>query len=143
MDFAELIEKSSLQEESSNVNNKEDEQEDKTKVECKFIENHQRIEIVNLKEEDKNKFLNYEAIIEDATCSKCRKHLVKSDKMELNKELAMVLSLKPAILDCNELLTYGLSVCCYYICHDCKSTMLLNTDNESKGQTNRRRCKIN
>ena len=58
------------------------------------MRNHQRMELVNLKEEDNYNYLNHKAIIEDATCLKHRLYLAKSDKIEPNKELVMVFSSK-------------------------------------------------
>ena len=45
LNFAQTNWKPLLQEESSNANDKQDEQENKTKTECKFMSNHQCMEL--------------------------------------------------------------------------------------------------
>ena len=54
---------------------------------------------MNLKEEDNNNYFHHKLIIEDATCSKCKLPLVKSDKMKRNKELITVFTSKCTICD--------------------------------------------
>ena len=64
------------------------------------------MELVNLKEDDNNNYLNDEQIMEDITCSKCGLPLVKSNKMEPKKELTVVFNSKRTDLCYNELLTF-------------------------------------
>ena len=56
-----------LQEELSNINDKKIELEDETSAKCKFMGNYLRMELVNVKEEDNNNYLNHKRLIEDVT----------------------------------------------------------------------------
>jgi len=111
--------------------------------ECQYIRYHERFELVGLKEEDNSNYLNRGCIMDGIICSKCGLHLVKNDKYELNKELVTVFNTRRSVLGCKELLTSGLIVCRFCICHDCKITMLHTDENKSKGISNRRRRQRN
>ena len=97
------------------------------------MRNHQRMDLVDLKEGDNHNYLNKKAIMEDATCLKYGKPLVKSNKMEPKRKLVTVLSAKRTILACNEFLAHRPVICHFHIFHDCKINFFLNTNNKLEG----------
>lgn len=143
--FAQPIEKLSLHEEPSNENcNSMKHSKNITDIkECQFIDQHKAMELLGLKEETDNNFLNADQIMEGIICSKCGLRLVKSDLSEQNKDSVTVFNARNTVLCCEELLTSGPVVCRFCICHNCKMSLFQKEENHSKGRISRRRRNIN
>ena len=143
--FAQPIEKPSLHQEPANANSDtiKDSKNNTVIKECPFINQHKGMELLGLKEETDNNFLNAGQIMDGAICSKCGLPLVKTDLFEQNKESVTVFSARRTALCCEELLASGPVVCRFCICHNCKLSLYQRDDNQQKGRLSRRRRKIN
>ena len=108
-------------------------------TECKFVLNHKRLDEVNLKEEDNNKFLNEGNMMHNLSCSQCQRRLVQNGKGHSNKQCITIFNAKRTVLCCQELLTCGPGVCRFCICYDCVSKMYDSSDeNVHKDRSTRR-----
>ena len=143
--FAQPTEKPSLHQEPSNVNSDtiKDSKNNTVIKECPFINQHKGMDLLYLKEETDNNFLNAGQIMDGIICSKCGLPLVKTDLFEQNKESVTVFSARRTALCCKELLASGPVVCRFCICHNCKLSLFQRDDNQQKGRLNRRRRKTN
>ena len=141
--FAQPIEKPSLHQEPANENSDaiKDSENNTDIKECPFINQHKGIELLGLKEETDNNFLNAGQIMDGALCSKCGLPLVKTDLFEQNKDPVTVFSARRSALCCEKLLTSGPLVCCFCICYNCKLSLFQRDDNQQIGRLSRRRRK--
>ena len=73
---------------------------------------------LNFKEEENNKFLNKGKTLHNLSCSMCKKRLVKNAKGHSNEESITIFNRKRTVLCCDNLFTFGPTVCRFYICHD-------------------------
>ena len=96
-----------MNEELANNNENSTTQDNDTPISDKYLYTYRydKFELVNLKEEDNNNYLNKDQIMNSITCSKCRWPLVKSYKYEPNKELVTMFNAKCVALYCDKLLT--------------------------------------
>ena len=84
---------------------------------------NKRLDDVNLKQEENNKFLNEGHAMHNLSCRTCEKRLVKNSKGHSNKESITIFNGKRTALCCEELLTFGPTVCRFCIFCDCKFKM--------------------
>ena len=111
----------------------------RNEMEYKFILNHKRLDEVNLKEEDNNKFLNEGNIMHNLSYNQCRRRLVQNGKGHSNKETITIFNTKRTILCYQKLLTYWSGVCRFCICYDCVCKMYNSRDeNKYKARSTRR-----
>ena len=93
--------------------------------EYKFINEHKTFDLVSLKEEMNNGFINKGSILHRAKCTKCSKAFVKSKREEYNAKIYTIFNNKLSILYCTEFLTCGLVICNFCICYAYKVQLII------------------
>ena len=105
---------------------------------CKYIKYYDSYDLITLKEETDNKFINKGQLLYGAKCSKCLQLLVKSNKTDLyDSNINAVFNTRRSIMGCNEFLTCGPGICYFFIYYDWKVTLIVNDSSNKEDGTPR------
>ena len=96
----------------------------------KFINEHKAFNLVSLKEEMNNGFINEGSILHRAKYTKCLRAFVKSKRREYNAKIHTIFNNKLSILCCMEFLTCRLVVCNFCICYAYKVQLIVRDSSE-------------